>query len=285
MNINAEPIKIAEGFEFCEGPAFAPDGWLWLVNVEGGYVSKVSMTGQNVRLANTGGGPNGGQFDWNGNFIVCECKRRAIVTVSPEGRVSTLVESCEGRTFNGPNDIAVDADGAFYFTDPEGSSLENRTGAIYYCRPDRSLVRVDTGLAYPNGIVITADRSAIIIAEPRTQQIHRYQRNADGTLGARNLFCQLERGLHGGPDGMCFDQHGNLYVAMFGFGCIQVIDPSGKAIGYLPTNGAKPTNCCFGPPCSPFETYLFVTETVTNAVWRYEVGVAGMPLHGLLVPQ
>jgi len=293
VNLDARSVKVAEGFEFCEGPAFGPDGWLYVVNVEGGYVSRVSMSGEVLRVAETGsagsaagsadttGGPNGGQFDADGNYIVCECKRRAIVAVAPAGQVSMVADSCEGKPFNGPNDLAIDADGGFYFTDPEGSSLENRIGSVYYVRPDRTVVRVAAGLAYPNGINVTVDRSAVIVAETRTRQLYRYERRRNGTLGRRELFCRLEGGV--GPDGMCFDRDGNLYIAHFGSGCVDVIDPSGEWIGSLATPGENPTNCCFGPPGSQFASSLFVTETVTNAVWRLDVGVEGMPLHHLAV--
>jgi gluconolactonase len=82
---------------------------------------------------------------------------------------------------------------------------------------------------------------------------------------------------------MCFDQDGNLYIAHFGSSCVDVVDPAGKIIGKLETPGENPTNCCFGPPGSQYQSSLFVTETVTDAVWRYDVGVAGMPLHHLAV--
>ena len=280
MDLDAKAVKLAEGFEFCEGPAFSPGGWLYLVNLQGGYISRVSMTGETARVADSPG-PNGGQFDADGNYVVCECKRKAIVAVSAAGEISTLVDACDGEPFNGPNDVAIDADGGFYFSDPDGSSLENRIGAVYYARPDRTVVRVADGLAYPNGVNITVDRSAVIVSETLTRQLLLYERRPDGTLHRRRLFCQLVGGV--GPDGMCFDQDGNLYVAHFGSACVDVIDPAGERIGALATPGENPTNCCFGPPGSEYASSLFVTETVTNAVWRYDVGVPGMPLHHLAV--
>lgn len=280
MDLTAQPVKVADGFGFCEGPAFAPDGSLFVVNLRRGDISRITLDGQVARVVDSPG-PNGGQFDADGRYVVCECKRRAIIAVTPAGEITPLADACGGQPFNGPNDLAIDADGGFYFTDPEGSSLDNRIGAVYYARPDRSIVRVDDSLAFPNGINITVDRTAVIVAETATLQIHRYPRRDDGTLGKRELFCQLEGGI--GPDGMCFDVDGRLYVAHFGFACIDVIDPAGRHIGALPTPGDNPTNCCFGPPGSDYASSLFVTETVTDAVWRYDIGVDGMPLHHLAV--
>jgi gluconolactonase len=276
MNLNAKPEVVASGFEFCEGPAFGPDGNLYLVNLRGGYVSRVSMEGRVTRFADTPG-PNGAQFDAAGRYIVCEMRGKAIVAFDETGAAQTIADACDGRAFNGPNDIAIDADGGCYFTDPEGSHLDNRIGSIYHIRPDKTVVRIDDGLAYPNGINISADRSQVIVAETLTHRLYHYKRNADGTLGDRQLFCRLEAGGVG-PDGMAFDRDGNLYVAHYGIGCVHVIDLEGKLIGRLDTPGENPTNCCFGPPDSPWETHLFVTETATNTLYRYDLGVPGMPL-------
>jgi gluconolactonase len=235
------------------------------------------MTGENKRIMDSPR-PNGGQFDAKGNYIVCECKRKSIIRIAPDGSAATVVDSCNGRPFNGPNDIAIDAEGGMYFSDPDGSDEKNRIGAVYYVRPDQTVVRVAEGLAYPNGVNVTADRSAVLVAETCTHQIHRYERKADGTFGRRQTLCEIEGGI--GPDGMCFDVEGNLYVAWYGSACIYVIDPQGKVLGKISLPGENPTNCCFGPPNSKWETSLFVTETQTNTIWRYDVGVKGMPLLG-----
>jgi gluconolactonase len=275
MKLDTVPVKVVDGCGFCEGPAFGPDGWLYYVNLEGHSIARTSMTGESKQIASSPR-PNGGQFDAEGNYIVCECSRKAIIRVKPDGTMATLVDQCEGRPLNGPNDIAIDADGGFYFTDPEGSDLDKRVGAVYYVRPDRKVVRVAEGMAYPNGINITADRSAVVVAETLTHQIHKYERKPDGTFGRHEVLCQIEGGV--GPDGMCFDRDGNLYVAWYGSACIHVIAPTGRQIGRIALPGDNPTNCCFGLPGTPWETSLFVTETVTNTIWRFDVGVPGMPL-------
>ncbi len=277
MNWDAKPTKVVDGCQFCEGPAFGPDGRLYFVNLEGGCIGSVSPEGGEARRVAQSPRPNGGQFDADGSYILCECRRKSIIAVAADGSLSTLADNCECQAFNGPNDIAIDADGGMYFSDPEGSDLDHRIGAVYYIRPDGRVVRVADKLAYPNGVNITADRSAVLVAETATRQIHRYERNADGTFGRRETFCQIEGGI--GPDGMCFDIEGNLYVAWYGSACVYVIGPRGRVLGKLTTPGDNPTNCCFGPPGSKWETSLFVTETVTNTIWRYDVGVPGMPLH------
>jgi len=276
MNLAAEPCKLADGFEFPEGPAFDARGELYLVNLTGGFISRVSLDGRSEIFCRTGGKPNGANFDAEGNLLVAECGLKAIVAVSPEGLLRIVADSCGSEPLRGPNDLVLDIDGGFYFTDPDGSSIENPIGCVYYVSPDRTVRRVAEGLAYPNGLALVEDRSVLIVAETQTRRLYRYERHADGTLGERRIFCELTGGV--GPDGMCLDAEGNLYVAHYGAGCVVVIDPAGKQIGQLRAGGQNPTNCCFGPPDGEAARCLFVTETATNAVYRLDIDQPGMRL-------
>ena len=65
--------------------------------------------------------------------------------------------------------------------------------------------------------------------------------------------------------------------------CIDPISPIGERIGSLQLPGENPTNCAFGALGSPWASSLFITEVVTNGVWRFDIGVAGMLLHHLAV--
>jgi len=54
-------VCLAEGLAFPEGPAFAPDGRLWWVEIEGGCLGFLDK-GRVGRVA-VGGRPNGAAFD------------------------------------------------------------------------------------------------------------------------------------------------------------------------------------------------------------------------------
>ena len=131
------------------------------------------------------------------------------------------------------------------------------------------------GLAFPNGICLSADEETLYVAETFTRRIHAFTLNPDGSADDRSLFAQMEGGV--GPDGMDFGADGNLYVAHYGKGVVAVIAPNGEVIAELPVPGKNPTNVDF------WEDSLYVTETETGAVFRLDIGVEGQPLFGSAV--
>jgi sugar lactone lactonase YvrE len=62
-------------------------------------------------------------------------------------------------------------------------------------------------------------------------------------------------------DSMCVDAGGNVYVASLSG--ITVLDPKGKQLGVIATNGQTPTNCAFG---GPDQRTFFITARVLAAV-------------------
>ena len=48
-----------------------------------------------------------------------------------------------------------------------------------------------------------------------------------------------------GPDGMCLDIDGNVYVTVFDQGKIAVISPLGKVVETIPLPYKRPTSCIF----------------------------------------
>src|SRR5579864_849835 len=122
---------------------------------------------------NTGGGPNGSRFGPGGDLFVAEAKRKTILRLSTAtGAVSVYADNCEGQPFRGPNDLCFGPDGTLYFTDPYGSSLGNRIGAVYAVTPDGAVSRIITGLAYPNGVMVTPDGATLVVGETFTGMLH-----------------------------------------------------------------------------------------------------------------
>ena len=90
-----------------------------------------------------------------------------------------------GRTIlNFPNDLVVLANGSVFFTDSSRkfTRYQNRLeffesrahGELLYYNPDGSYGVLRSGLFFPNGICLTHDKSALLIAETTRARILRY---------------------------------------------------------------------------------------------------------------
>ena len=273
MKTDAPPILVAEGFNFPEGPSFDREGSLYVMECDAGRISKVTQDGHVEIFAETGGVPCGSRLHQNGQLIVAENGLAQILDFAPDGSWTVVAESFNKKPFRGPNDLILDRQGNCYFTDPKGSTLEKPVGRVFRVGVDGVISVFAVGLAFPNGICLSADEETLYVAETFTRRIHAFTLNPDGSADNRSLYAQMEGGV--GPDGMDFGADGNLYVAHYGKGAVAVIAPTGEVITELALPGKNPTNVAFR------EDSLYVTETETGAVYRLDIGVAGQPLFGL----
>jgi gluconolactonase len=271
----AVPQVFAEGFTFPEGPAFDRAGDLFVVNIPTGEITRVKPDGTCSLFVQTGGKPNGAAFHANGELWVADCGLRAIIAVSTSGEIRMMADRCAADELRGPNDLVLDREGNAYFTDPAGSTLEKPIGCVYCATASGDVRRLAEGLAYPNGIALSANEDRLYVAETHTRSIWEYPLVAVGNARERRLYGVLEGGT--GPDGMAFDENGLLYVANFGAGNLAVFEPGGGTPRYLPAGDERPTNVAFGGPRG---TTLFITGAAENKVLTLELGVKGQRLYG-----
>jgi gluconolactonase len=261
----------AKGFVFPEGPAFDRKGNLFVVNVDTGQIHRISPEGRIDPFVHTGGAPNGAAFHADGDLYVAD-RRKGIIAISPEGNVRMVVDRCQGKEFNGPNDLVFDSGGNLYFTDPHGSSAENPFGCVYRVSPRGEMSCLAAGLAFPNGLVLSEDEKSLFVADTRKNRILRYVLNPP----VRSyVFAHLNGGW--GPDGMALDAAGNLYVAHYGGGEVIILDRRGEVVERVPVGGLYPTNVAFG---GPNRRTLYVTEVETGSVYRFDTDHPGLPLYG-----
>lgn len=285
-----EAVRLATGLHFPEGPAVLPDGRVAFVECYAGRVVVWSPDDGQVRvLARVGGAPDAVIVGPEGSLLVTQNggmvgpwrapdrPRPSIQIILPDGRVDTFVDIVDGIRPVAPNDLVFGPDGFLYFTDAgEAYDPEARhgSGRIFRVGPDGVGVQlIETGPTYPNGIAVDID-GGIVWSESYTRAIRRWRG------GAVELLATLpERSV---PDGLAIAQDGRIFVTGTRAGGLEVLDPDGRASGFVRC-GAIPTNCCFDG------TALYVTDggqpglavdvaTDVGSLWRLEVGVAGLPL-------
>lgn len=238
-------VEFARVHRYCEGPVFDADGNLFVSHIP--YISKIAPDGTVTRWAETGR-PNGHKVLPDGTHLVADL---TVLRLDRNGTiVGTAAQDCGGRPLGQVNDITLDSDGGFYFTDPGRlpEAVEKPIGKLCYVgRDGRSRLLAD-GLRYPNGLVLTASGDALLVGEFLENRIFEFRLTAPGTVSQRRVFAELPSkttATLSGPDGMALDSTGRLYVAHYGFGAVRVIDPSGRVVDSLSLPFEGTTNVVF----------------------------------------
>ncbi len=288
-----ERALYATGFEFAEGPALDEAGNLFVVNYRGnGNIGRITPDGtasvfcdlrKLAPLEGRAPQANGLKLDQQGRLIVADAGGGRLLRVAADGSaVEVLSDRLDGNRLNSINDVALDVAGNIYFSDPGESSLEKPIGSIYrYNIKTAKVARLDTGLAYPNGLAVTPDQKHLCVAETQKFRLLMYDLGPDG-VSNRRVLIEFPRdtveGVRDGryqPDGMVFDARGRLYVAMWTAGVVNVVDVErGKTIRQYNAGGSKATNCHF------HGGYLYTTVAAKEAVFRLKLGVRGFSYNG-----
>lgn len=135
-------------------------------------------------LAETGGRPLGVERDpRDGTLVVCDA-RRGLLRVTPDGRITELARTAAGRPIRFCNNATVATDGTVFFTDSSHrfpqpywrrDILEHRpNGRVLAYHPESGRTElVADELYFPNGIALTPDGSALLVAETSTHRLLR----------------------------------------------------------------------------------------------------------------
>ena len=237
----AKPAKLAGGFKFTEGPAVAANGDVYFTDIPNNRIHKWSVADKKLStFAEETNGANGLYFADDGSLYACQGNAKRVVAYTPDGSdTSSLAKRFDGKKFNKPNDLWIDAKGGVYFSDPNYGNKElSQDGMhVYYIQPGgEEVVRVADGFRTPNGLIGTPDGSTLYIADIGDGKIYRYVIQEDGSLKDKKLFCES------GSDGMTLDQHGNVYLTS---GTVKVFNPKGEQIADLKFP-ESPANVVFG---------------------------------------
>lgn len=260
-------IKVLDGLDFPEGPAWDGNENLFLSNCYGGFISKLSGNEGSVFLRAseepfTFNKTNGMTFGPDGLLYACEYGKGMIIRFNNNSETEIVSNGFNGKPFNRPNDLTFDNKGNLYFTDPKSYGKDKLDGAVYKLNiKSGEVFLVAENLAFPNGIKFSGDNTKLFVCESALNHIIVYDVDENGNLSNKNIFVEIPGG---DPDGLEFDSNGNLLVAHFGGSAVVVVSPEGKIINKIPTPGKKPSNLEWG---NKEKTKLYVTECETNSLY------------------
>jgi len=272
------PQRFASCGGFLEGAAFARDGTLWVVDVISGAIRSVTPDGTCTQRATTGGSGNGARFHKDGRLFIADIQRGILAFDTATLKIETVVDSFEGKKLPSANDMVFDDDGGLYFTEPHNTGILDPTGNVFYLPPGKgaALQKVATGLVFPNGIVLSADRKLLLVGQWADKSIVAIPTVANKEP-VRVTYTWLRTVGGVGPDGLAQDAKGNLYWAIFGGSAIGVAGPDGVPIGTirLPADaGPYVTNLAF------HGGWLYATEATKGEIWRVRANNPGETLYG-----
>lgn len=255
-----QPVEVAKSPTYTEGPVFDKAGNLFFSHHAG--VFKLSPAGElSEWIRDAESGFNGHKILPDGTHLICASKKAAVLRFDAKGALlGTAASECEGKPLRAPNDITLDAQGGFYFSDPGGSRTEP-IGTVHYVNRSGKVMLSAGGLRVPNGLVLDRKGERLFLAETVPNRILRYKVVSPGILGEKEVFATLpaREGHDATPDGLAVDRLGNLYVAHLGTGQVLVLDERGQLRQRLPGGNYDVSNLVFGGPGGK---QLFITGSV-----------------------
>ena len=262
--------KIADGFQFTEGPVWHPDGYLLFSDPNTNTIYRYDPITRNISVyishsGYTGAdigeygqpGSNGLVIDRDGRLIIDQHGNRRVIRIEKKGPVTVLADKFNGKRFNSPNDIVLKSDGTIYFTDPpyglpnffDDKRKELDYSGVFMIK-NNEVILVSKDLGGPNGLAFSPDEKFFYVTNWDIRDIHhtktiwKYEVNPDGTLANGEIFFDFnftedEEAL----DGLKIDKEGNLFVSAPGG--IWVISPDAKLLGKIVTP-ERPANLAWG---------------------------------------
>jgi gluconolactonase len=252
---NPKVHKLAEGFQFTEGPIWVKDdgGYLLFSDPNANRIYKYTAAGELSVFREPSGyagadiaeygqpGSNGLTLDPQGRLTINQHGNRRVVRLEKDGRETVLADRYKGKRLNSPNDLVHRSDGALFFTDPpfglpkfhDDPRRELPSFGVYALIGGK-LKLLTSEFRGPNGIAFSPDEKHLYLGnwDEKRKVVMRYEVKPDGTLVNAMLFHDLTSapGVDA-IDGVKVDQKGNVYVS--GPGGLWVLSPEGRHLGTI----------------------------------------------------
>ncbi|MDP3038929.1 MAG: SMP-30/gluconolactonase/LRE family protein [Deltaproteobacteria bacterium] len=256
MSIDISAVKtIGSGILRPEGVMALDDGSLYTAEGQG-RCARISRDGKTSFFGSVGGAPNGICIDHRGNCIIANIGNGEVQSLSPDGRHAVLMTEAGGKRMYAPNFPFIDSKERLWVSN--STARPNVEEALQKPAADGCIVLIEKGqprivaeeIYFANGLAIDAEEKFLYVAETMKRRVLRFKIGDHGSLSGREIYGPKILGKLGFPDGIAFDEAGNLWVTF----------PSWNAIGYLtPQQELKifledpqsrvlkrPSNICFG---------------------------------------
>jgi sugar lactone lactonase YvrE len=218
-----------------------------------------------------------------GELLIAGARR--LYQVSTDGDVSPGPQVIDEQTASRLNDGCCDPAGRFLV----GTlALDERANHEVLVRVDGNgaITTIDDDLGLSNGLAFAPGGARLYSVDTisGTVWIRDYD-PATGAVGARDAFLQLGD-AH--PDGLCVDEQGNLWIAVFGAGEVRCYSSAGVPLAIVDVDAPNTTCAAFVGPSLDILLITTASEQLTDAqrsshpdsgrLFTARVGVSGLPV-------
>jgi len=285
MEIDLNEINtIGAGIMRPEGVVVQKDGTVLAADARG-QIARISPDGETSFYGDVGGTPNGICLDGEGNCIIANIGNGRVQSLGRDGTHRVLMTEVKGKRMPTPNFPFVDSKGRLWVSN--SSYREDIEDAIQNPAPDGCIVLIEKGRArivaegiyFANGVALNADESNLYVAATMQRVVFQYKIETDGSLTSPEVYGPSPLAELGYPDGIAFDEAGNLWVTFPAWNAVGFITPEGELVMVLEDPRGmilkRPTNISFG--WKNLET-AFIGSLDGTGIPNFRVPYPGMKL-------
>ena len=228
------------GYGLLEGPRVDANDNLYFSDVPNGGVYRRSPSGEVSTVIPRRRGVGGIALHADGGVVV---SGKNICHVK-EGQTRILFQRDDIPGFN---DIFTDSAGRVYVgslrSDPfkEGARTP---GELWRVEGEGKATEMYGNVGLTNGIGFSPDGKMIYHADSAGPHLIVHDVAPNGTMTNRRAIAQMESGTI--PDGLCVDEAGCIWVAVYGGRCVTRYTPDGKLDRKIEVPAKAVTSVCFG---------------------------------------
>jgi sugar lactone lactonase YvrE len=207
-----EVKTLLTGLMFGESPRWHKDR-LWFANWGARELVAVDLNGKSEVVLHMPEPTFNFSIDWlpKGPLLITSGREGSLWRQDSDGSVVTHTNL--SALARGWNEIVVDGRGNTYVNGGGFDLMAGEKfapGIIALITSDGTVRQVGDGIAFPNGMAVTADNSTLIIAESYGKRLTAFDIAADGGLSNRRIWADLKDGV---PDGICIDAENAVWYA------------------------------------------------------------------------